>query len=67
LRTLSIPPELLVVWPEKTAWARGESLAWQAFDASGHSTKLTGEAPGVGVWSFPAPAARRDGGFIVFY
>jgi hypothetical protein len=58
---------LLVVWTEGTAWARGGSLAWQAFDVSGHPTTMTGKAPGVGVWSFAAPAARRDGGFVIFY
>ena len=58
---------LLVVWTEGTAWARGGSLAWQAFDVSGHPTTMTGKAPGVGVWSFAAPAARRDGGFVILY
>ena len=59
--------EVLVVWTEGTAWARGGSLAWQAFDASGHPTTMTGEAPGVGVWSFGTPAPRRDGGFLILY
>jgi hypothetical protein len=59
--------EVLVVWTEGTAWARGGSLAWQAFDASGHPTTMTGEAPGVGVWSFGTPAPRRDGGFVILY
>ena len=59
--------DVLVVWTEGTAWARGGSLAWQALDVSGHPATVIGEAPGVGVWSFAAPAARRDGGFVILY
>ena len=58
---------VLLVWTEGTAWARGGSLAWQAFDAWGRTTSVTGTAPGIPVWSFAAPIARPDGRFVVFY
>ena len=59
--------ELLFVWTEGTAWARGGSLAWQVFDQSGRPTQVTGTAPGISVWSFAAAIARPDGRFTVFY
>jgi hypothetical protein len=59
--------DVLVVWTEGTAWARGGSLAWQAFDSSGRATTAKGTAPAIPVWSFAAPIARPDGRFVVFY
>jgi hypothetical protein len=59
--------DVLLVWTEGTAWARGGSLAWQSFDASGEPTGLHGSATGVPAWSFAAPVARPDGGFTIFY
>jgi hypothetical protein len=59
--------DVLFVWTEGTAWARGGTLAWQMFDASGRATSTKGSAPGIGVWSFAAPIARPDGRFIVFF
>jgi len=59
--------DVLFVWTEGTAWARGGSLAWQVFDSSGKATSTRGSAPGVPVWSFAAAVARPDGGFTVFY
>jgi hypothetical protein len=59
--------EMLLVWTEGTAWARGGSLAWQLFDAAGKPTAVKGQAPGVPAWSFAAPAARRDGSFVILY
>jgi hypothetical protein len=59
--------DVLFVWTEGTAWARGGSLAWQMFDASGRTTHVKGTAPGVPVWSFAAPIAARDGRFVVLY
>jgi hypothetical protein len=58
---------VLFVWTEGTAWARGGSLAWQLFDADGGRIGTAATAPGVPVWSFAAPIARPDGGFVVFY
>ena len=59
--------DVLVVWTEGTAWARGGALAWQMFDASGRPTTIKGAAPGIPVWSFAAPVVRSDGRFIILY
>ncbi len=59
--------DVLFVWTEGTAWSRGGSLAWQAFDSSGRVTTLKGAAPGIPVWSFAAPIARPDGRFVILY
>lgn len=59
--------DVLVVWTEGTAWARGGSLSWQLFDPSGRATSVKGAAPDVPVWSFAAPIARTDGRFVVLY
>jgi len=59
--------DVLVAWTEGTAWQRGGSLAWQIFDATGAPIGARGDAPGIGVWSFPAAIARPDGSFVVFY
>jgi hypothetical protein len=59
--------EVLFAWTEGTAWARGGSLAWQVFDAAGRAMDVKGQAPGVPVWSFAAPVARPDGGFVILY
>jgi hypothetical protein len=59
--------DMLFVWTEGTAWARGGSLVWQAFDAGGRPSGPMGRATGVPVWSFPAPVARPDGSFVILY
>src|SRR5436190_11805286 len=59
--------EMLFVWTEGTAWSRGGSLAWQAFDRGGKPTPVKGLSPGIPVWSFAAPIARPDGSFVVLY
>jgi hypothetical protein len=59
--------DVLFVWTEGTAWARGGSLAWQGFDPSGRVTSVRGTVPGVPVWSFGTPIARPDGRFVVLY
>jgi hypothetical protein len=59
--------ETLLAWTEGTAWARGGSLAWQVFDASGRPTDVKGTAPGIPVWSFAAPIVRPDGSFAILY
>ena len=59
--------DVLFVWTEGTAWARGGSMAWQVFDSSRRMTTIKGEAPGIPVWSFAAPIARPDGQFVVLY
>ena len=59
--------DLLFAWTEGTAWARGGSVAWQVFDATGRPTDVKGQALGIPVWSFAAPIARPDGGFVILY
>jgi len=58
---------VLLAWTDGTAWARGGSLAWQAFGADGRPTSVEGTRPGIPVWSFAAVLARPDGGFTIFY
>ena len=58
---------VLLAWTDGTAWARGGSLAWQAFGVDGRPTAVKGTQPGIPVWSFPAVLARPDGGFTIFY
>jgi hypothetical protein len=58
---------ILLVWTEGTAWARGGSIAWQVFDATGSPTSVRGSRPGLPVWGFAAAVARPDGGFTIFY
>ena len=59
--------DALFAWTEGTAWARGGSVAWQMFDAAGRAMDVKGQAAGVPVWSFAAPVARPDGGFVILY
>jgi len=59
--------DVLFAWTDGTAWARGGSVAWQVFDATGRAMDVKGQATGVPVWSFAAPVARRDGGFVILY
>jgi len=59
--------DVLFVWTEGTAWARGGSLAWRLFDPLGKPTVIQGTNPGVPMWSFAAPIARPDGSFVVLY
>jgi hypothetical protein len=59
--------DTLMVWTEGTAWARGGSLAWQAFDASGKAVGAVESVAGVAAWSFGAPVGVRPGAFLVFY
>ena len=58
--------DTLMVWTEKTGWARGGSVAWQLFDESGPKGPA-GSAPALAVWSFATAVARPDGGFVVLY
>jgi hypothetical protein len=59
--------DVLFVWTEGTAWARGGSVAWQMFDASGRATAVQGTSAGIPVWSFAAPIADSDGRFVILY
>jgi hypothetical protein len=59
--------EALLAWLEGTAWARGGSLAWQVYDASGKPSAERGTAKGVPVWGLAAAAPREDGRFLLLY
>jgi len=59
--------EVLFVWTEGTGWQRGGSLAWQHYDRDGSPTEVSGGIPGIPTWSFAAPVACRDGGFVILY
>jgi hypothetical protein len=59
--------DVLLVWTEGAAWAKGGALGWRVFDRTLQPTDRAGEMPGVPVWSFAAAAARPDGRFVVFY
>jgi hypothetical protein len=56
----------LLVWTEGTAWARGGSLAWQLYDATGKTVGQKSVASGVPTWSFGA-VVGKSGKFIVIY
>jgi hypothetical protein len=58
---------VLLLWTEGTAWARGGSLAWQAFRQDGRPTDVKGTQSGLPVWSFGATVSRPDGGFTILY
>jgi hypothetical protein len=59
--------DVLFVWTEGTAWARGGSVSWQMFDSSGRPTAVKGTNSGIPVWSFAAPIADADGRFVILY
>lgn len=59
--------ESMLVWTERTGWARGGSIAWQVFDGTGRPSGPIGSAPSLPVWSFASAVARPDGGFVVLY
>jgi hypothetical protein len=57
----------MLVWTERTGWARGGSIAWQVFDGTGRPSGPIASAPSLPVWSFASAVARPDGGFVVLY
>jgi hypothetical protein len=59
--------QLLLVWTEGTAWARGGSLAWRVFGPDGVALAESGGRADLPAWSFGAAAAQADGAFTVFY
>jgi hypothetical protein len=65
--TMNASGDLLFVWTEGTAWARGGSVAWQVFDRHGEPTGVKDRASGVPVWSFAVPLARPNGTFVILY
>jgi len=59
--------ETILAWTEGTAWAKGGSVAWQVFDASGHPMGPEGHSGGLPVWGLVAVFANPRGGFTVIY
>ena len=59
--------EVLLVWTEGTAWAKGGSLAWQIFNADGSPSSIKGTRPDLAVWNFAAVVPRGDAGFTIVY
>lgn len=59
--------EVLLVWTEGTAWAKGGSVAWQLYDPNGNATPEKGLVEGTPVWSFATALEKPDGNFLVVY
>jgi hypothetical protein len=59
--------QILLLWTEGMAWARGGSLAWQVFGPDGRVLAENGRRTDLPAWSFGAAAAQGDGTFTVFY
>jgi hypothetical protein len=59
--------EVLLVWTEGTAWAKGGSVAWQIYDQEGNATTDNGRTEGVPTWSLATAVAKPDGTFLVIY
>jgi hypothetical protein len=59
--------ESILVWTERTGWARGGSFTWQVFDSAGRPSGPIGSGSPIPVWSFAAAIARPAGGFVVIY
>ncbi|MEO8077998.1 MAG: hypothetical protein ABI818_16850 [Acidobacteriota bacterium] len=57
----------VVAWTEGTAWARGGTLAWQAFDRTGRRVAGQSNAAAVPVWGLVAVVAHRDGSFAIIH
>ncbi|HMJ91957.1 MAG TPA: hypothetical protein VK530_19180, partial [Candidatus Acidoferrum sp.] len=59
--------DVLFVWSEGTAWAKGGSVAWQLFSAESALSAELGRADGLPMWSLPTAFATPDGNFVVLY
>lgn len=57
----------LLAWTERTAWARGGTLAWQLTDRRGKILAAESGAGPVPVWGLVAAAAMPDGSFVVVH
>jgi len=61
------PGEVLLVWTEGTAWAKGGDVAWQRFDAAGRPVGGKDHVAGLPPWSVATAVATRDDRFVVVY
>ena len=59
--------EVLLVWAEGTAWAKGGSVAWQLYDKEGKPVSEKGRADGLKPWSLPTAFADPDDNFAIVY
>jgi hypothetical protein len=59
--------DVLWVWSEGTAWAKGGSVAWQLNPRDNPLTPELGRAEGLPAWSLPTAWAKADGSFVVLY
>jgi len=59
--------QILLVWTEGTAWAKGGSLSWQLFDEAGQTLSANGSIPELPVWDLPSVFADRNGNFTIAY
>jgi len=59
--------EVLLVWTEGTAWAKGGDVAWQRFDSEGRPIGERGHAAGLPTWSMAAAAALPGERFLIVY
>jgi len=59
--------EVLLAWSEGTGWAKGGSVAWQLFDATGKPLGAQGHAAGLPPWGLPSAFADVTGNFTIVY
>lgn len=59
--------EVLLVWTEGTAWAKGGAAGWQVFDKDGQATPEKGRVDGVPTWSFATAFASTGDDFVIVY
>jgi hypothetical protein len=59
--------ETLFAWTEGTAWKKGGTVEWQAFDKDGRALADKGITPGFPAFSLIAAFTRPDGSFVVVY
>ena len=59
--------EVLLAWTEGTGWAKGGSVAWRLFDATGKPLGAEGTGAGLAVWGLPSVFADAAGNFTVVY
>lgn len=59
--------EILLVWTEGTAWAKGGAVAWQLYSADGKPTSDKGRSEGLAAWSLATACPTPSGDFVVFY
>jgi len=60
--------EILFVWTEGTAWAKGGSVAWQLYNKDGTASPERGRVEGgAAVWSLPTAVAMPDDSFLLIH